>query len=97
PKSLALSSNAHTYRLLIVKELYSVLLTVRYEALCSLQQRGKIMQRFAFLVNLYFVSPFFANGPKFLFLLTNFSGRRTIAKATGILQGFFIQPRERFS
>ncbi|MES2152673.1 MAG: hypothetical protein V4508_23100, partial [Pseudomonadota bacterium] len=47
----------HTYRLLIVKELYSVLLAAHYEALCSLQQRDEIMRRFAIFVNLYFCSP----------------------------------------
>src|SRR5690606_33191041 len=36
PKFLAPSSNAHTYRLLIFKELYSVLLSAFcFEALCS--------------------------------------------------------------
>jgi hypothetical protein len=40
-----------------------VLLTARYEALCSLQQRGEIMQRFAFLVNPFLLLRFFRIAP----------------------------------
>jgi hypothetical protein len=62
---LAPSSNAHTYRLLIVKELVLYFyLAAWYEALCSLQQRGEIMQRFAFLVNLFLLLRFFRNAPE---------------------------------
>ncbi|WP_223164631.1 hypothetical protein, partial [Massilia rubra] len=54
---LAPSSNAHTYRLLIVKErIRYFYLAAWYEALCSLQQRGEIMQHFAFFANLFFTS-----------------------------------------
>ena len=54
PKSLAPSSNAHTYRLLIFKELYSVHLAVGGESFCSLQQRREIMLCFLILVNSFF-------------------------------------------
>jgi hypothetical protein len=46
------------------------------------------MQRFANFVNLFF-DTVSNNGPKFLFLLTNFSGRRTIAKLLARWQGIF--------
>ncbi|MDM5182081.1 hypothetical protein PO883_33455, partial [Massilia sp. DJPM01] len=49
---------------LIVKELILYFhLAAWYEALCSLQQRGEIMQRFAFLVNLFLLLRFFQNAP----------------------------------
>ncbi|WP_223164632.1 hypothetical protein, partial [Massilia rubra] len=49
---------------LIVKErIRYFYLAAWYEALCSLQQRGEIMQRFAFLVNLFLLLRFFRNAP----------------------------------
>jgi len=53
PKSLAPSSNAHTYRLLIVKELVRDCAAMKR---CVHQQRGEIMKQCASIVNPYFSS-----------------------------------------
>jgi hypothetical protein len=54
---LAPSSNAHTYRLLIVKELYSVLLSAIATKRCvRQQQRDEIMRYSANFVNLFFIA-----------------------------------------
>ncbi|WP_218968521.1 hypothetical protein, partial [Massilia psychrophila] len=60
------------------------------EALCSLQQRGEIMQRFAFLVNLHFTVTVFSDGPNCLILLTISSGRRTIANGSEGCKSFCL-------
>jgi hypothetical protein len=59
---LAPSSNAHTYRLLIFKELYSVLhfLPFASKRCVRQQQRRESMQCFAMFVNFFFSSLFAA-------------------------------------
>jgi hypothetical protein len=56
---LAPSSNAHTYRLLIFKELYSVLLHLPLASnrFVRQQQRKEIMQCFSMFVNFFFDIP----------------------------------------
>jgi hypothetical protein len=53
-----LSSNAHTYRLLIFKEqAVQTALLHRANRFVRQQQRSEIMQRFAIFVNFFFASP----------------------------------------
>ncbi|MDN4059865.1 hypothetical protein QPK31_16705, partial [Massilia sp. YIM B02769] len=53
------SSNAHTYRLLIVKELIRCCLLRSANRFVRQQQRKKSMKQFLFLVNPFFASPQF--------------------------------------
>jgi hypothetical protein len=54
---LAPSSNAHTYRLLIVKELIPYCLAALANRFVRQQHRDEIMQCFAIFVNLFFATP----------------------------------------
>ncbi|MDQ2820802.1 MAG: hypothetical protein M3Y65_10460 [Pseudomonadota bacterium] len=85
---MAPSSNAHTYRLLIFKELYSVIQpAVVDEALCSSQQRDEIMQVLSYAVNSYFPTPPFSQQPQVLVFVNQFLGEANYNKGFARSQG----------
>jgi hypothetical protein len=70
---LAPSSNAHTYRLLIFKELFCITLLYLTKRFVHKQQRDEIMQRFAFFVNLFFTAAHLMRFPMIALQLVDFA------------------------
>jgi hypothetical protein len=70
---LAPSSNAHTYRLLIFKELILCCLPCLTKRFVRKQQRDEIMQRFAFFVNLFFTAAHLMRFPMIALQLVDFA------------------------
>jgi hypothetical protein len=92
---LAPSSNAHTYRLLIVKELIRYYLQLVDKALCLPAAKKEEYEAFRLFRQLLFSCSIFSDTPNCLILRTKFAGRRTIANRNLAWQGSFDAARQK--
>ncbi|WP_426117393.1 hypothetical protein, partial [Massilia sp. PWRC2] len=81
PKSLALSSNAHTYRLLIVKELYSVLILRGAKRCVRCSREGRVCS-VSRIPSTSILLPCFCKQPQLLVFVNQFLGEANYSKAT---------------